>query len=161
MLWGSKCYKSSGKGTSSVISKYSYSDNLSKLSVSGNISYRLRQIDYDGTATFTKEVNVSYTSAPKSFSMSQNYPNPFNPSTTIRYALPFDSNVKISIYKVTGELVKVLENGTKSAGSYEVTMNTAHENVEFSSGIYFYSIEANAVDGSSTFRQTKKMILLK
>jgi predicted CXXCH cytochrome family protein len=151
----------SGKGTSSVINKYSYSDNLSKLSVAGNISYRLRQMDYDGTATFTKEVNVSYTSAPKSFSMSQNYPNPFNPSTTIRYALPFDSNVKISIYKVTGELVKVLENGTKSAGSYEVTMNTAHENVEFSSGIYFYSIEANAVDGSSTFRQTKKMILLK
>jgi len=150
-----------GKGTSSEINKYSYSDNLSKVTVAGNISYRLRQVDYDGTAVFTKEVNVSYTSAPKSFSMSQNYPNPFNPSTTIRYALPFDSNVKILIYKVTGELVKVLENGTKSAGNYEVTMNTAHENVEFSSGIYFYSIEANAVDGSSSFKQTKKMILLK
>jgi len=75
--------------------------------------------------------------------------------------LPFDSNVKISIYKVTGELVKVLLSGTKTAGNYEVTMNTAHENVEFSSGIYFYSIEANAVDGSSSFKQTKKMILLK
>jgi len=69
--------------------------------------------------------------------------------------------VKISIYKVTGELVKVLVSGTKTAGNYEVTMNTAHENVEFSSGIYFYSIEANAVDGSNSFKQTKKMILLK
>jgi len=69
--------------------------------------------------------------------------------------------VKISIYKVTGELVKVLVNGTKPAGNYDVVMNTAHENVEFSSGIYFYSIEAQAVDGSSTFRQTKKMVLLK
>ena len=96
-----------------------------------------------------------------SYQLGQNYPNPFNPSTTIYYSLAFNSNVKISIYKVTGELVKVLVNGTKSAGSYEVTLNTSHENVEFSSGIYFYSIEANAVDGSNTFRQTKKMILLK
>ncbi|MCK9426632.1 MAG: T9SS type A sorting domain-containing protein [Ignavibacteriaceae bacterium] len=150
-----------GKGTSTEVNRYSYSDNLSKLSVSGNISYRLRQVDFDGTAILTKEVNVSYTSAPKSFSLSQNYPNPFNPSTTIRYALPFDSNVKISIYKVTGELVKVLVSGTKTAGNYEITMNTAHENAEFSSGIYFYSIEANAVDGSNSFKQTKKMILLK
>jgi len=150
-----------GKGTSTEVNKYSYSDNLSKLNVAGSVSYRLRQIDLDGTVTYTKEVSVSFTSAPKSFSLSQNYPNPFNPSTTIRYALPFDSNVKISIYKVTGELVKVLVSGTKTAGNYDVTMNTAHENVEFSSGIYFYSIEANAVDGSSTFKQTKKMILLK
>ncbi|OGU31369.1 MAG: hypothetical protein A2057_03810 [Ignavibacteria bacterium GWA2_35_9] len=150
-----------GRGTSTEINKYSYSDNLSKLNVAGNISYRLRQVDFDGTSVLTKEVNVNFTSAPKSFSLSQNYPNPFNPSTTIRFALPFDSNVKISIYKVTGELVKVLLNGTKTAGNYDVTMNTARENVEFSSGIYFYSIEANAVDGSSTFKQTKKMILLK
>ena len=150
-----------GRGTSTEINKYSYSDNLSKLNVAGNISYRLRQVDFDGTSVLTKEVNVNFTSTPKSFSLSQNYPNPFNPSTTIRYALPFDSNVKISIYKVTGELVKVLLSGTKTAGNYEVTMNTAHENVEFSSGIYFYSIEANAVDGSSSFKQTKKMILLK
>jgi len=150
-----------GKGTSSEIAKYSYADNLSKVTAAGTISYRLRQVDLDGTVNYTKEVSVSFTSAPKSFSMSQNYPNPFNPSTTIRYALPFDSNVKISIYKVTGELVKVLLSGTKSAGNYEVTMNTARENVEFSSGIYFYSIEASAVDGSNSFRQTKKMILLK
>ncbi|MDP3683252.1 MAG: T9SS type A sorting domain-containing protein, partial [Ignavibacteria bacterium] len=150
-----------GRGTSTEINKYSYSDNLSKLNVAGSVSYRLRQIDLDGTVTYTKEVNVSYTSAPKSFSMSQNYPNPFNPSTKISYALPFDSNVKISIYKVTGELVKVLVSETKSAGNHVVTMNTAHENVEFSSGIYFYSIEANAVDGSNSFKQTKKMILLK
>jgi len=151
----------SGKGTSTEVNKYSYSDNLSKLTVAGNITYRLRQVDFDGTATFTKEVNVNYTSAPKTFELSQNHPNPFNPSTTIRYALPFDSNVKISIYKVTGELVKVLMSETKSAGNYEVTMNTSKENVEFSSGIYFYQIEANAVDGSSSFKQTKKMILLK
>ena len=98
---------------------------------------------------------------PDSYKLLQNYPNPFNPSTTIRYALPFDSNVKISIYKVTGELVKVLVSGTKTAGNYEVTMNTAHEKTEFSSGIYFYQIEANAIDGSNSFKQTKKMILLK
>jgi|GEM_PF-217548 len=151
----------SGKGTTSEISKYSYSDNVSKLNVKGKVTYRLRQIDFDGTAVFTKEVAVDYTSAPQSYSLSQNYPNPFNPSTTIRFALPFDSNVKISIYKVTGELVKVLLSGTKAAGNYDVVMNTAHESAEFSSGIYFYSIEANAVDGSSTFRQTKKMVLLK
>jgi len=69
--------------------------------------------------------------------------------------------VKILIYKVTGELVKVLLSETKPAGTYDVTMNTTRENVEFSSGIYFYQIEANAVDGSNSFKQTKKMILLK
>jgi len=150
-----------GKGTSSEVNKYNYSDNVAKLNVSGNVAYRLRQIDFDGTSVMSNEVNVNYTSGPKSYTLSQNYPNPFNPSTTIRYTLPFDSQVKISIYKVTGELVKVLVNGTKPAGNYDVVMNTAHENVEFSSGIYFYSIEAQAVDGSSTFRQTKKMVLLK
>lgn len=98
---------------------------------------------------------------PDEFHLEQNFPNPFNPSTTIRFTLPFESKVKISIYKVTGELVKVLLSGTKTAGSYEVTLNTAHENAEFSSGIYFCSIEANAIDRSNSFEQTKKMILLK
>ncbi|MFA6980374.1 MAG: T9SS type A sorting domain-containing protein [Ignavibacteriaceae bacterium] len=151
-----------GKGTSTEVTRYHFTDNLTKVILSsGFVSYRLHQLDLDGTSSYSEEVNVSFTSTPKSFELSQNHPNPFNPSTTIRYALPFDSNVKISIYKVTGELVKILVNGTKSAGSYEVTMNTARENVEFSSGIYFYSIEANAIVGSNTFRQTKKMILLK
>lgn len=150
-----------GKGTSTEVNRYSFIDNLTKVTTSGSISYRLQQIDLDGKATYTKEVMISYSSTPKSFSLSQNYPNPFNPSTTILFALPFDSNVKISIYKVTGELVKVLLNATKSAGNYDITLNTSDEKTEFSSGIYFYSIEANAVDGSSNFRQTKKMILLK
>ena len=151
----------SGKGTSTKINQYSFSDNLSKLNISGNIYYRLRQIDYNGTATLSKTVNVSYSSVPKSYSLSQNYPNPFNPSTTIRYALPFESLVKISIYNITGELVKVLSSGTKAAGNHEITFNTADKNLQLSSGIYFYSLEANAVDGSNSFRQIKKMILLK
>ncbi len=150
-----------GKGTSTKINRYSFSDNVSKLDKSGNIFYRLCQVDYNGTTTLSKEVSVSYSSVPKTYSLSQNYPNPFNPSTTIQYALPFDSHVIISIYNINGQLVRTLLNGTEKAGKHDIMFNTAGKNLELSSGIYFYSIEANAIDGSDNFRQTKKMILLK
>jgi hypothetical protein len=96
---------------------------------------------------------------PKEYTLSQNYPNPFNPSTKIQYTLPYASNVKITVYNVTGELVSVLVNSVKGAGMHETEFNT--NGVTLSSGIYFYSIEASSVEGVNTFRQTRKMILLK
>ena len=91
------------------------------------------------------------------FRLEQNYPNPFNPSTTIRYALPVQSQVKIKIYNSIGENIKELINLNQYAGSYEVTWDA--ENV--ASGIYFYSIQAVPTDGSEFFQSVRKMILLK
>ena len=76
--------------------------------VAGTISfYRLKQVDLDGSFTYSQEVEVN-TEMPTSFSLSQNYPNPFNPTTKINYSVPFDSKVTISVYSVTGELVMEL-----------------------------------------------------
>jgi hypothetical protein len=91
------------------------------------------------------------------FRLEQNYPNPFNPSTTIKYAVPVQSQVKILIFNSIGESIVELVNRSQSAGTYTVTWDA--ENV--SSGIYFYSIEAIPSDGSEFFSSVKKMILLK
>jgi hypothetical protein len=94
---------------------------------------------------------------PNKFELMQNFPNPFNPSTIIRYALPFSSSVKIEVYNMLGQKVRELLNGQKKAGYYEVNFNTTG----LSSGVYFYMIYAQSVDGKSEFRDTKKMVLLK
>lgn len=85
------------------------------------------------------------------FELVQNYPNPFNPSTSIKYSIPKESNIKLEILNLLGEQVELLVNETKPAGLYESIWNASY----MSSGIYFYRIQA--VD----FVQTKKMILLK
>ncbi len=136
---------------------YSYFD-LPK--TSGNVSYRLKQVDYDGSYTYSKVVNVDFNSLPKEFSLSQNYPNPFNPSTVIRYALPFDSKVTVTIYNITGEVVKVLADGEFAAGEHEAQFSINSAN-GIASGIYLYSIKAVSTDGKSNFVQTKKMVLIK
>jgi hypothetical protein len=148
-----------GKGTTTQLQNYFFSDNLSDLQNGDKVYYRLKQIDHDGSYSYSKEIEVVYEGGPGSYSISQNYPNPFNPSTSISYILPTESNVKISVYNVTGEVVKVLVNSTLQSGTHEASFNT--KDVNASSGIYFYTIEANATDGSVSFKQTKKMVLLK
>jgi hypothetical protein len=103
--------------------------------------------------TSVAEVNL----VPKVYLLEQNYPNPFNPSTRIKYSIPFESNVRITIYNALGESVKVLANEMQGTGTYEVSFNSSG----ISSGVYFYSILANSTDGKQSFRETKKMILMK
>lgn len=97
------------------------------------------------------------TSIPQDYSLLQNFPNPFNPTTTIRYALPFDSRVTIKIYNVLGQVVKWLKEEVTSAGNYEVQFNSDN----LSSGIYFYRINAESIQGNEKYSSIKKMILLK
>ncbi len=149
-----------GKGNSTQISSYKFVDKLTSTD-NGKLSYRLKQIDLNGTSQYSKVVEVSVISGPKEYTLSQNYPNPFNPSTTIRYALPYASHVKIVIYNITGAVVRVLVSGTQTAGSHQVVLNTATSNLEIASGIYFYQIQANSLDGTKSFTDTKKMILMK
>lgn len=85
------------------------------------------------------------------FELQQNYPNPFNPSTTIKYTLQKSSYIELKIFDVNGKFIKILENGFKQAGSYEINFNS----LGMASGIYFYSLIAG------NFSETKKMILIK
>jgi hypothetical protein len=147
-----------GKGTTTEFNEYSFTDKLDD-SQTGKIYYRLKQIDFDGTSDYSKEVFVDIVNGPKEFALDQNYPNPFNPTTTIKYSVPFDSKVKIVVYNIAGEMIKELVNSVVAAGTHKVEFNL--NGLNLSSGIYFYTIEANAVDKSATFRETKKMVLLK
>ncbi|MHB8581409.1 MAG: C1 family peptidase [Ignavibacteriaceae bacterium] len=100
---------------------------------------------------------LSTVEIPTAFNLSQNYPNPFNPSTIIKYAIPYSSNVKLEIYNILGEKIKDLVNEQKNPGNYDLKFNTTG----LASGVYFYVIEAKSIDGKSEFRDAKKMVLLK
>ncbi|MBN8585178.1 MAG: T9SS type A sorting domain-containing protein [Ignavibacteria bacterium] len=97
------------------------------------------------------------TEIPKSYSLSQNYPNPFNPVTKIRFSLPHQGYVKLSIFDALGKEVSSLVNENLQAGVYETDFDASN----IPSGVYFYRIEA--VDPSTTLRvtETRKMVLLK
>ncbi|MBK9334727.1 MAG: T9SS type A sorting domain-containing protein [Ignavibacteria bacterium] len=94
----------------------------------------------------TEESNL-----PLTYELAQNYPNPFNPATTIKYQIPKDGIVKLSIYNMLGQEVKMLVNGFQTGGYYTVNFNAS----DFSSGVYYYKIE------SGSFKEIKSMILIK
>ena len=90
------------------------------------------------------------------YKLIKNYPNPFNPVTTLRYDLPENSHVNITIYDMLGRQVKNLINQTQDAGYRSVHWNATDDyGNPVSAGIYLYQIQA------SEFVQTKKMVLLK
>tara|TARA_B110000196_G_scaffold298420_1_gene290269 strand:- start:956 stop:2629 length:1674 start_codon:yes stop_codon:yes gene_type:complete len=93
---------------------------------------------------------------PITYLLHQNYPNPFNPITSLRYDLPEDGVVNITIYDIMGRIVKTLVNDSQTAGYKSIQWNAAnHRNESVSAGLYLYTIQAGE------FRQTKKMVLLK
>ena len=141
-----------GKGTVSEIQNYTFTDNNLEV---GSYSYRLKQNDYDGSFEFSDIVEVEVL-APNVFSLEQNYPNPFNPSTKIRFSLAADSKVTLTVFDVLGQEVANLIGGNLAAGSHEIDFNASNIN----SGVYFYRIDATAVDGTN-FTSVKKMILTK
>jgi mannan endo-1,4-beta-mannosidase len=95
------------------------------------------------------------------FQLDQNYPNPFNPSTNIKFSLPEQSNIKITIYDLLGRSVKTLLSDVRPAGTYSVQWNGDNEfKYKVASGIYFYSLIAEGID-KNRFTSFKKMILLK
>ncbi|MFL3045014.1 MAG: M14 family zinc carboxypeptidase [Candidatus Neomarinimicrobiota bacterium] len=93
---------------------------------------------------------------PGRYSLLQNYPNPFNPTTTLRYNLPENSHVTITIYDMLGRKVKTLINETQYSGYRSIIWDAIGNNGErASAGIYLYQIQAGE------YMQTKKMVLLK
>jgi len=140
-----------GYGTTTETKNYSFADNSV---TSGSYTYRLKQVDLDGTFAYSDEVEVDL--APTVYSLAQNFPNPFNPSTKISFNLPVESNVTLKIFNVIGEEVMSLIHGNLNAGSHNLDLNASNLN----SGVYFYTLEAQGIDGSS-FSEVKKMMLTK
>jgi hypothetical protein len=136
-----------GNGTTTEINYYSYTDeNLS----AGNYSYRLKQVDLDGTYEYSNIVYVEIIT-PTEFELSQNYPNPFNPSTTIKFSIPEGSQVSLKIYNSLGQEIKTLVNRFMEIGVHTVNFNA----VDLNSGMYFYRLDAGE------FAKVRKMTLIK
>jgi photosystem II stability/assembly factor-like uncharacterized protein len=145
-----------GNGTTTESRSYSFTDeNVT----TGRYKYRLKQIDYDGTFSFSDVVEVEFNKIPEEFRLYQNYPNPFNPSTKIKYTIPnVEMNrgaslqmVTLKIYDILGNEVTTLVNEEKLPGVYEVEFDAS----SIASGIYLYQLKTSA------FVQTNKMILTK
>ncbi len=136
-----------GKGTSTETQKYSFVDNSVQ---TGTYSYRLKQIDLDGSYAFSNVVEV--TMNPNEFSLAQNYPNPFNPSTTINFSLAKETNVSLKVFDLLGqEISSLVNNQFMNAGSYSYKFDAS----TLASGTYIYRLEAG------DFVQTMKMTLTK
>jgi photosystem II stability/assembly factor-like uncharacterized protein len=128
---------------------YIYADK--KLPASGEVRYRILQINKSGESVYSDE--VALTPELNTFVLQQNYPNPFNPVTRIEYTIPVREFVEIKVTDALGREVTKLENSQKDPGVYQVTFNSADHNL--SSGVYFYTVRAGS------FTSTRKMILLK
>ena len=103
-----------------------------------------------GTPVAIKFENPGNPSLPQKFTLHQNYPNPFNPATEIKYEIPAESHVKLTVYDSLGRVVRTLVNEKQSAGKYVVNFSA-----KIPSGVYFYEIRANE------FTAIKKMNVLK
>ena len=142
-----------GKGTTTVPQHYIYRDSLESAVTSAY--YRLKQIDTDGTFTYSNMVVVN-TNFPVTYHLSQNYPNPFNPETIIDYQLPEDCYVRLKIYNFLGQPIRVLVHESKTAGFYSILWDGKNDvGKKVPSGIYFYAIKAN------DFKLIKKMTLIR
>jgi hypothetical protein len=141
-----------GNGTTTQSQVYTYTDRSVNI---GSYSYRLKQVDFDGTFEYSGVVEVDVP-APAVFAMDQNYPNPFNPSTMISFRLAVDSKVSMTVFNVLGQEVASVLNGNLAAGSHQVTFDASSLNT----GVYMYRIEAAGIDGTN-FVDVKKMILTK
>jgi len=137
-----------GHGNSNSPKEYNFID--SEIDQSGNYSYRLKQIDNDGTFEYSDVVTVSV-GTPERFYLSQNYPNPFNPTTTIDYMITKNEKVSLKVYDLLGREVASLVNEFKPAGTYSVTFDAEL----LASGVYIYRLIAGE------YVAVKRMSLLK
>jgi hypothetical protein len=103
----------------------------------------------ESTGSELSELMVN--SLPEKFQLLQNYPNPFNPSTNIKFTLPEQSIVRLTIFNMLGQEVATLVNETKKAGVHTVNWNAS----SVASGVYIYSLSV----GNKVF--TKRMMLIK
>ncbi|MBL1213940.1 MAG: T9SS type A sorting domain-containing protein [Ignavibacteriae bacterium] len=137
-----------GAGSTTNPVNYSFVD---KDNLTGKVSYRLKQIDYDGTTEFSKVVEVTIDNVVKDFNLEQNYPNPFNPTTIIKFRSQKSEFATLKVFDALGSEVTTLVNKILPAGEHSFNFDASN----LPSGIYYYKINAG------DYSQTRKMMLLK
>ena len=129
-----------GNGTTTNTQNYSFTDRPEN---SGTYSYRLKQIDFDGSFAYSKIEEVEVLNLPADFKLFNNYPNPFNPSTIISYDLPVDAFVTLKVYNSIGEMVTEIINEFQTVGHHQQVFNSTSNGFSLPSGIYFAELKAN------------------
>jgi hypothetical protein len=94
---------------------------------------------------------------PENYHLFNNYPNPFNAETIIRYSIPKSSHVKIEVYNILGQKISQLIDLPHKPGIHQIKFNGQN----IGSGIYFFYMGASSVYDHHTFRDVKKMILIR
>ncbi|MBK7259595.1 MAG: CotH kinase family protein [Ignavibacteriae bacterium] len=124
----------------------------------GRMAYRVRALGTRGQFELSPELLIVLSAIgteesviPTAFDLSQNYPNPFNPSTTIRFDLPVESPVVITVYSTIGQRIAVLVDDRLPAGRHELRFDAS----SLPSGVYFYSMRAGE------FVRHRKLMLVK
>jgi hypothetical protein len=102
-------------------------------------------------AVVSVDENVQEFYLPDKFTLYQNYPNPFNPSTIIKYEIASESKVKLQVFDILGNEIKILVNENQKAGSYSVDFHAGN----LASGIYFYRLT------TENYTDAKPMVLIK
>ena len=126
--------------------------NLSELQLPAEL---LETMDF----RLLSEIEVLF--VPERTDLLANYPNPFNPETWIPYQLATPAEVSVSIYNVSGRLIRTLDLGHQAAGFYRGKSRAAYWDgrnafgERVSSGVYFYVLTAG------DFAATRKMLILK
>lgn len=134
-----------GAVNSSHAKSYTYSDNNLE---AGHYYYKLKQVDIDEKYKYSIVVSALIGSKGQ-YALGQNYPNPFTNSTTIQYTLPQASQVNLSLFDISGRIIKVLVNGSNDAGTHAISFSTG----SLSKGVYYYRIQAG------DFTDVKKMTI--
>jgi photosystem II stability/assembly factor-like uncharacterized protein len=106
-------------------------------------------------------VGDDWAGTPREYRLQQNYPNPFNPSTSIVYALPEASIVRLSVYNILGQEIATLIDGQVAAGMHTVEWNTTTGGRIVPSGVYFSRMSAVSTVTGKEFVQTNRMMLAK
>ena len=112
----------------------------------------LRHSEWSPSLSFTTGLRTSIDAElPISYRLEQNYPNPFNPSSTIRYALPEATVVRVEVFSLLGQSVGVLVDGVQQAGSHTVNFDASG----LTTGVYFYRLV------TPKYSETRQMMLIK
>jgi hypothetical protein len=144
-----------GSGPKSVFAADLDVDGKPDLAVA-NMSSNTVSILINIHATPAEVTELHQPKLPQSFVLSQNHPNPFNPTTQIRFSLPTQSDVRLVVYNLAGQVVKVLVDDRLRSGSYLVDWDgTDQAKRRVSSGVYLYRLDAGQ------YSESRKMVLLK
>lgn len=130
----------------SIESSYTFSDFSP---VMGNNYYRLRQVDYSGDASYSKQVLVQYSTI-NDITLYSCHPNPFKQIVTIRYKLPTPVFVQLKVYNAAGKEIAILENSQKGQGEYSISWNAG----TMPDGIYIVQLTAGKFTTSEKIVKT-------